>query len=153
MLVLRPRRDCTFGLRFSYFDLGACGSDVSECDRIAGVELVLHNIERFAILYCGALQKIDQRICRPHIEVGRGQHCLRRELGIVEIGLGGLRRRRVAFDLTADLAPHVDVPGRAELRIESGRVDRADAPYAGEAGLVADGFRAGIGAGESVCAG
>ena len=118
-------------LRFGREDLRFGGGDVAFGHRKAGVELIAHDLERLFVFLRIADQQVVQGIRRKQIEISGGERRLRRKLGVVEIGGGRLRRRRVALDLPAHLAPDVEIPGAGEARNERCRI-RADAAGRGD---------------------
>ena len=58
---------------------------------------------------------------------------MRRQLRIREVGGTHLRRRRLAFHLPADLAPHVEVPARGAFEAVAGARPAREAEAGGTA--------------------
>jgi hypothetical protein len=85
-------------------NLCQCGSDVGFRHR-AGLILILRNLECPLECHNRAIEQRLQRIRRAQIVIGGRKQGLGGELGIGEIGGGGLGAGHVAFDRAADLAP------------------------------------------------
>ena len=91
MLELRALQTGIGELRFGSGDLGVGGGDIACGHRIAGFELVVHDLIGALVFGDGAREQRDQGIGGAQIEIGDGKLGLRRELGIIEIGGTRLR--------------------------------------------------------------